>query len=124
MWNLSASDKIQALKAQIAALEQQELTELKERRTALSTELASVDAELARVTGQPTEGKKKRATTGPGLSLPLQELKDLLAEAPGKTVNIRKANLELANIKTLAAATPHLLSIGGHGPWPTVTLLK
>ena len=96
MWNLSASDKIQALKAQIAALEQQELTELKERRTALSTELASVDAELARVTGQP----------------------------PGKTVNIRKANLELANIKTLAAANPHLLSIGGHGPWPTVTLLK
>jgi hypothetical protein len=51
-------------------------------------------------------------------------LKELLALAPDKTLNIRKEGLQLANIKTLARVNPHLLSLGGKGAWPTVTLLK
>jgi hypothetical protein len=30
----------------------------------------------------------------------------------------------LRNIKILAEANPHLLKLGGKGPWPTVTLLR
>ncbi len=97
-----------------------------ERRNNLSRELATVDAELAKLTGAPVEGKKTRSTapTSPGKNVPLQELKALLAEAPDKTLNVRKEGLELRNIKVLAEANPTLLKLGGKGAWPTVTLLK
>ncbi|MES2569889.1 MAG: hypothetical protein V4710_07510 [Verrucomicrobiota bacterium] len=122
----NAVDRIQELKAEIASLEQTALTELKDRRNALAEELVSIDAEIAVLSGKPFEGKKPRARAGKrvGRSLPLQELKEFLASAPGRSVSIRKEGLDLANIKTLAAANPHLLQLGGKGPWPTVTLLK
>ena len=122
----SSLDRIKQLKAEIATLEQAAIQELMDRRNNLTHELAAVDAEIARLTGKPVEIKKTRAaaTTGPGKSLPLQELKELLAAAPDKTLNIRKENLELRNIKVLANANPHLLKLGGKGAWPTVTLLK
>jgi septal ring factor EnvC (AmiA/AmiB activator) len=122
----NAIDRIQELKAEIASLEQSAIAELKERRNALAQELAGVDAEIAHLTGRLPEGRKTRAR-GPktiARSLPLQDLKELLAAAPGKTLSVRKEGLDLANIKTLAAANPHLLRLGGKGPWPTVTLLK
>ena len=126
MSNTSSLDRIQKLKAEIAQLEQAAISELMEKRNALSHELATVDAEIARLTGKPLEPKKARSSTPKpaGKSLPLQELKELLAAAPLKTLSIRKEGLDLANIKTLAAANPTLLKLGGKGPWPTVTLLK
>jgi chromosome segregation ATPase len=119
-------DRIQQLKAEIASLEQAALSELIERRNGLTHELASVDAEIARLTGKPVEAKKVRSSSSkaPGRSIPLQELKALLANAPDKTLSIRREGLELANIKTLAKANPSLLKLGGKGAWPTVTLLK
>jgi len=54
----------------------------------------------------------------------LSELKELLAAAPNKTLNIRKEKLELRNIKSLASVNPGLLKLGGKGAWPTVTLLR
>jgi hypothetical protein len=97
-----------------------------DRRNSLTHELATVDAEIAKLTGKAVQEKKGRSaqpkTTAK--SLPLQELKELLAEAPDKTLNIRKEGLELRNIKVLANANPHLLKLGGKGAWPTVTLLK
>ena len=42
----------------------------------------------------------------------------------GKTLNIRKENLELRNIKVLASTKSQLLKLGGKGTWPTVTPLK
>lgn len=126
MATTSSLERIQLLKAEIASLEQAAIQELMDRRNALTHELATVDAEIAKLTGKPVEAKKGRAIQpkSPGKSLPLQELKELLAAAPGKTVNIRKEGLELRNIKVLANANPHLLKIGGKGAWPTVTLLK
>jgi hypothetical protein len=119
-------DRIQQLKAEIANLEQLAIQELMDRRNALTNELATVDAEIAKLTGKPVQEKKTRSAQPKmaGKSLPLQELKELLAEAPGKTLNIRKEGLELRNIKVLANANPHLLKLGGKGAWPTVTLLK
>jgi predicted nucleic acid-binding Zn-ribbon protein len=119
-------DRIAALKAEIESLQQSAISELMERRNALSHELAEVDAELSKLTGKAADTKRKyrRREAGPGKSLPLQELKELLAVAPDKTLNVRKEGLELANIKTLATANPHLLRLGGKGAWPTVTLLK
>jgi predicted nucleic acid-binding Zn-ribbon protein len=124
--NSSSLDRIQQLKAEIASLEQAAISELMERRNALSHELAAVDAELARLTGKPLEAKKARASAPKASlkSLPLQELKELLAKAPEKTISIRKEGLDLQNIKTLAKANPTLLKLGGKGAWPTLTLLK
>ena len=74
----------------------------------------------------PAEAKKTRSSSPktPLKSVPLQELKELLANAPEKTLSIRKEGLDLANIKTLVKANPTLLKLGGKGPWPTLTLLK
>ncbi len=118
-------DRIEALKAEIASLESAALKELKDRRSALASELASVDAELARMTGKPLDkGPKRTIEKQPRKSIPLQELKEMLANAPDKTIGIRKEGLDLSNIKTLANANPGLLQIGNKGPWPTVTLLR
>jgi hypothetical protein len=126
MATTNSLDRIQQLKAEIANLEQLAIQELMDRRNALTNELATVDAEIAKLTGKPVQEKKTRSAQpkAAGKSLPLQELKELLAAAPGKTVNIRKEGLELRNIKVLSNANPHLLKLGGKGAWPTVTLLK
>jgi len=123
--DLNSLKRIEELKAQIAKLEADALRELREKREALLTELKSIDAQIAAFTGVPAEQKtRKRADRGPAKSVPLQELKDMLAKAPDKTLSIRKENLDLRNIKVLAQANPQLLKLGGNGPWPTVTLLK
>jgi hypothetical protein len=54
----------------------------------------------------------------------LQELKEILAAAPEKTLAVRSEGYDLRNIKVLASANPGLLKLGGKGAWPTVTLLK
>jgi hypothetical protein len=96
-----------------------------DKRNSLSHQLASVDAEIANLTGKPVEGKKPRATSSKALKNPsLQELKEILATAPEKTIGIRKDGYDLQNIKTLAKANPGLLQLGGKAPWPTVSLLK
>jgi len=126
MATTTSLDRIQQLKTEIANLEQLAIQELMDRRNALTRELATVDAEIAKLTGKPVQERKSRSAQPKmvGKSLPLQELKELLAAAPGKTVNIRKEGLELRNIKVLSNANPHLLKLGGKGAWPTVTLLK
>jgi len=118
-------DRIADLKAQIAALEKNALQELMEKRNTLSHELASVDAEIARLSGKPAEAKKARVSASKTLKSPsLQSLKEILAAAPGKTISIRSEGYDLKNIKTLAKANPALLQLGGKGAWPTVKLLK
>ena len=123
----SALTRIADLKAQIAALEKNALQELMDKRNSLSHELAAVDTEIERLSGRkPVEGKKARVvvTKSAGKSPSLQELKALLAAAPGKTIGIRREGYDLQNIKALAKANPQLLQLGGKAPWPTVTLLK
>ena len=121
----SSLDRITDLKAQIATLEKNALQELMDRRNTLSHELSSVDAEIAKLTGKPVQGKKASSTVPKALKSPsLQELKAILAAAPDKTIGIRKDGYDLQNIKTLAKANPGLLQLGGKAPWPTVTLLK
>lgn len=119
-------DRITQLKAEIAKLEQGAIQELMERRNALSHDLAAVDAEIARLTGKSVHTKPARsaAPKTAGKSPSLQELKELLAQAPEKTLSVRREGLDLANIKTLAKANPQLLKMSAKGPWPMVTLLK
>ena len=125
MSTTSSLDRITDLKAQIATLEKNALQELMDKRNSLSHELANVDAEIARLTGKPGDAKKPRAGSSKVLKSPsLQELKEILAAAPGKTIGIRKEGYDLQNIKVLANANPGLLKLGGKAPWPTVTLLK
>ncbi len=124
--NSESLQRIESLKAEIASLERAAVQELLVRRDSLSSELAAVNHQIEELTGAVASGKpaRNRAAKAPGKSLPLQELKELLATAPDKTLSIRKEGLDLANIKTLANANPHVLKLGGKGPWPTVTLLK
>ncbi len=125
---MSASDsaltQIEKLQQEIAALRTQALHELRARREAVLQEIARVDAQVSTLTGVPVEKKQTVPSVGAGKSIPLQELKALLAAAPDKTLNIRKEGLQLANIKTLARVNPHLLRLGGKGAWPTVTMLQ
>ena len=120
----TALERIQQLKAEITQLEQAAISEMMEKRNLLSQQLAEVDAEIARLTGKPQETKKTRASSYAAKSIPLQQLKELLENAPNKTVSIRKEGLELKNIKALVSANPQLLKITAKGPWPLVTLLK
>ena len=123
--DLNSLKRIEELKAQIAKLEADALQELRQKREGLLAELQSIDSQIGAFTGMPAESKtRKRTDRGPAKSVPLQELKELLAAAPDKTLSIRKENLDLKNIKVLAQANPTLLKLGGNGPWPTVTLLK
>ena len=119
-------NRIEQLKAEIAKLEQGALQELMERRNALSHDLATVDAEIAKLTGKAVHTKSARSTAPKtaGKSPSLQELKELLANAPEKTLSVRREGLDLANIKTLTKANPSLLKMSAKGPWPLVTLLK
>lgn len=119
--------RIQELQAQIANLREEAIQELRDRREALLQELEGIETEIAELAGKPavaTAGRGRKRATAPGRSIPLQDLKELLAKAPGKTISIRQEGLDTKNIKTLAGANPHLLQMGGKGPWPTVTLLK
>lgn len=111
-------DRLQQLQCEIAKLQQSAIQELMERRSAISRELAAVDAEIAKLTGKPLEGRK----TGAGRIVSLPELKEMLAAAPERTLSIRKENLEVSNIKTLAKLHPIMLRLGGKGAWPTITL--
>ena len=120
---VSSLDRLQQLQAEVVKLQQSAIQELMDRRNAISRELVAVDEEIAKLTGKAVEDKKPHTPTSPGRSIPLQQLKEELAAAPNKTLNIRKANLELRNIKNLARVNPGLLKMGGSGPWPTVTLL-
>ena len=123
---ISSVERIADLKAQIATLEQGAIQELMAKRNGLSAELAAVDAELARLTGKPVEGRKARVTTvkSAGKSPSLQELKEIIAAAPDRILSIRAGGYDLRNIKTLANANPQLLQLGGKGAWPTVKLLR
>ncbi len=124
--NPSSLDRIADLKAQIAAIEQGAIQELMDKRNTLSSELAAVDAEIARLTGKPVEGRKARAVAPKtaGKAPSLQELKTIIAAEPEKILNIRKGGYDLRNIKILAQANPQLLQLGGKGAWPTVKLMK
>jgi len=127
MSNSTASlDRINQLKSEIAQLEKAAISELMQKRNGLSQQLAEVDAEIARLSGKPVEGRKSRSSApgASGKSPSLQELKEVLTAAPDKTLNIRREGYDLKNIKVLAAANPQLLKLGGKGPWPTVSLLK
>ena len=122
---VSSLERLQQLQAEIAKLQQAAVQELMDRRNVLSRELAAVDADIAQLTGKPVaEGKKTRAAAAPARNIPLQQLKEELTAAPNRTLDIRKANLELRNIKNLVRVNPTLLKLGGKGAWPTVTLLK
>ena len=126
--NLSSLERITELKSQIAALERGAIQELMEKRNTLSHELAAIDAEIARLTGKPVKAKGSTISTGgskpAGKSPSLQELKEIIAAAPDRILNIRGGGYDLRNIKTLAKANPQLLQLGGKGAWPTVKLLK
>lgn len=121
---LSSQQRIADLQAQIAALEQGCYQELMGKRNTLSHELATVNVEIARLTGKPVKAKTATASKTAGKSPSLQELKEIIAAAPEKTLNIRKGGYDLQNIRTLAKVNPTLLQLGGKGPWPTVKLLK
>jgi hypothetical protein len=115
-------DRIAALRAEIASLELQAVHELIAKRENLKRQLDELDAEIQRITGKAPRGGKVKAKSGRTVSF--EELKRLLEQAPGHTINVRKEKLEFAAIKGFAHAHPGTLKLGGNGPWPTVTLVK
>ena len=128
----SPLEEISKLQQQIETLKDAAITELRNRKAALEAELKSVDGEIERLTGkQPRQRRVRYGTPEAAGAAPtqmkrpdLQELKALLAAAPNKTISLRKEGYDVRNVRVLAQANPHLLRMGGKGPWPEVTLLK
>jgi uncharacterized protein YdcH (DUF465 family) len=120
----SPLERIQQLQKEIADLQEQAVTELRNKRAALLDEVASIDSELARLMGKNVEKKpgKRQGKGGSGKVLTADELKEMLSSAPGKTLNVRKEGLDLATIKGLVRSDSGL-QLGGKGPWPTVKLV-
>jgi hypothetical protein len=118
---------------EIAYLQWALIEQLKDRRNCLRRELSSVDAELAELTAEviaepKAEEKAPSAPSAPPPSPPkrntaLPELIAILGSAPGKMLNLRKANLDAESVKALVKAYPQLLKFGGKGTGRTVTLL-
>jgi len=124
-------EEISRLQQQIVRLTEAAVGDLKARRAELEAELKNIDVEIENLTGKPARVKRTRqaapvsaATPPTGKRPDLQELKALLAEAPNKTISLRKEGYDVRNVKVMAQANPGLFAMGGKGPWPTVTLLK
>jgi hypothetical protein len=85
--SLPITDEIQQIKARLKELQNQQLDELKTRRRELATELASVDRQIAEITGTPVQpaagvaapadGVRKRAPKLPKLVKDSEEYKEL-----------------------------------------------
>jgi hypothetical protein len=122
-------EALDELIAAVADLQNAAEQELRERREWLSRELASVEAELACMTelAEDSPEEEKAQASAPADSPKKPTLPELIAEleaAPERTLNIRKAHLDVRSIKALAKANPRRLQIGGKAGWPTVTLVE
>ena len=117
-------DRIAALRAEIAHLEQQAVHELISKRERLKEELDHLDAEIHRITGKAPRGPRGGGgKPRSGRTVSFEELKQMLESAPGRTINVRKLKLDFAAIKGYAKSHPNTLKLAGKGPWPTVTLV-
>ena len=116
-------EEIQKLQAQIASLKDSAIAELRARKSAIEEEIHSIDDELEKLTGKPAGSRRGRRLSDTPLkrSLTFQELKDMLLSTPSRTLNIRKEGLDITNIRTLANINARDLTLGGKGPWPTVS---
>lgn len=123
--NQSAQERIQTLKAEIQSLESAALQELNDRRTALTNELASVESQIAALTGEPANKSRSsaRASKPAGKQISFELLKTMLKDFPGKTMNLRKEGYDSKQVKSLAMAYPESLKFSSKGPWPTITLI-
>ncbi len=121
---VNALEAIAKLQAQIGQLTESAITELRQRKGDLERELETIDSDLEKLTGKPSGRSRKSLDTPAKKSVALAELRELLLAAPNQTLNIRRANLDFLNIKTLAYTNPSQLRLGGKAPWPTVTLVK
>ena len=137
MANTNPLQEISKLQQQIEQLKDAAVSELKARRAELETELKSIEAEIENLTGKAPRQRRTRVTaangSGPassseapvGKKPDLQELKVLLAGRARKNhLPPQRGGYDVRNVKIMAMANPHLLRMGGKGPWPTVTLLK
>lgn len=120
-----AIEEIAKLQAQIQQLKGDALKELQNRKSSIEEELEAIEAELLNLTGKADGRRGKRGLDTPAKrSLTYAELREMLAAAPERTLNIRKQNLDLLNVRTLVHANPQFLSLGGKAPWPTVSLVR
>lgn len=126
--HVASLDALDELIAEVAHLQTAIVEELLDRRARLCRELLSIDAELAELeqTIEPAPVTRKRAPAKTGAEAgrkpTLPELVAELEAAPERTLNIRKAHLDVKHTRALAKANAETLQIGGKGGWPTVTL--
>jgi hypothetical protein len=94
--------QIDKLKAEIAKLEAEALKELKAKREALVAEIASVDEQIAALSGTGVIAPRKRAAKKPAKSTLQQELRKPATNAPENGQSIGRGDLDSSNDKALA----------------------
>lgn len=109
--------------AKAEELKQKAVEYLRERRSVIEREIASLDKEIAVMTGE--KAPKADRVKGPqyvGKQISFRLLSDILRERPDRTLNLRKEGYDTKWMKKLVEENPGKLEFGGGGPWPTVTL--
>jgi hypothetical protein len=95
---------------------------LRDRKSAIEKEIVEVDRQIAAMTGGTVRTARPRAAKSQGKQISFRLLSDVLRDRPDKTLNIRKEGYDTAWMKALVRENPGQLTLGGAGPWPTVTL--
>jgi hypothetical protein len=108
--------------AKAEELKEQALQFLTERRAAIEKEIATVEKEIAAMTGE-TLPKAPKAPKFQGKQISFRLLADMLKDRPDRTMSPRREGYDTQWIKRLVAENPDRLTLGGNGPWPTVTLV-
>jgi hypothetical protein len=108
--------------AKAEELKPKALQHLRNRKFEIESALAEVEREIASMIGEAVKATKPRAEKPAGKQISLRLLVDLLKDRPDKTLNIRKEGYDTKWIRQLVVDNPGQLTLGGQGPWPTVTL--
>jgi hypothetical protein len=108
--------------AKAEALKATAIQFLRDRKSMIEQEIAEVDRQIAAMTGETARTARSRAQKPQGKQISFRLLTDVLKDRPDRTLNIRKEGYDTMWMKTLVKENPGQLTLGGAGPWPTVTL--
>jgi hypothetical protein len=108
--------------AKAEALKATAIQFLRDRKATIEQEIAEVDRQIAAMTGGTVRTAGPRAPKPQGKQISFRLLTDVLKDRPDRTLNIRKEGYDTMWMKALVKENPGQLTLGGAGPWPTVTL--
>lgn len=120
----NAIAKAKAAQEEVEARKSEALTAFRKRREELLDQVSKLDSEIAALSGETvSNGRTPRKQPTAKKQISLRLLVDKLKDLPEQTMSIRKEGYDTTQIRQLALDNPGVISLGGNGPWPTVSLI-